>query len=265
MRRIIITMALALLTIASITTPAFADEPDGPVHIALGDSVAAGTGSRRPSQNGYVPRLNRYLHKTDCIDGGPKACPHLQLSDYSVGGATSADLIADQLTAAVAEIVTRQTDGDPGNNVEFITVTIGGNDLFEPVIAACAGGVNAGCINTITTVFNDYGTNLGQILGTLRAVAPDAEIAIMTYYNPLGACYLSGLAPLADNVLEGGGGLAFGLNDIIRMVAAGVGDVTVVNTYGLLKEKDFVGGDDCLHPDDSGYKKIAKAFRKVMA
>ena len=31
-------------------------------------------------------------------------------------------------------------------------------------------------------------------------MAPNAEIAIMTYYNPLGSCPLSGLAPLADSV-----------------------------------------------------------------
>lgn len=29
---------------------------------------------------------------------------------------------------------------------------------------------------------------------------------------------------------------------------------------GELRRDDFVGGDDCLHPDDSGYKKIARLF-----
>jgi lysophospholipase L1-like esterase len=264
MRRIIITMAVALLAVASIASPAMADEPDGPVHIALGDSVAAGEGANN-ARTAYVARLNRYLHSVDCTDGAPEACPHLQLSDYSVGGAKSSDLIADQLPAAVAEIVARQTDGDPGNNVEFITVTIGGNDLFQPVIAACGGGVTPGCVGTITNLFNTYGANLGLILGTLRAVAPDAEIAVMTYYNPLGSCYLSPLSPLADNVLEGGGGLPFGLNDIIRDVATNhVGGVTVVETFGLLNADDFVGGDDCLHPDNSGHRKIARAFWRAM-
>jgi lysophospholipase L1-like esterase len=265
MRRTIIIMAVALLAIASISTPALADQPDGPVHVALGDSVAAGSGANHPDLTGYVPRLNRYLRSVDCVEGGPAACPQLELSDYSVGGATSDDLIADQLGAAVAEIVARQTDGNPDNNVEFITVTVGGNDLFQQVISACGAGVSQGCIDTITALFGNYGGNLVQILGTLRTVAPDAEIAIMTYYNPLGSCYLSDLAPLADLVLEGGGGLAFGLNDIIRNVASGVGGVTVVETYGLLADEDFVGEDDCLHPDDSGHRTIARAFRQAMA
>lgn len=264
MRRTIIVVAVALMTIATVTTPASAAGPDGPVHVALGDSVAAGSGAKHPDRSAYVPRLHRWLRSVDCAPGPPKGCPHLQLSNYSVGGAKSADLIADQLGPAVAEITARQADGDPDNNVEFITITIGGNDLFRPVVDACGGGVTPGCIGTIQAIFADYEANLIVILGTLRAVAPDAEIAIMTYYNPLGSCHLSALAPLAVNVLEGGGGLPGGLNTIIRGVAAGVGGITVVDTYGLLKDKDFVGGDDCLHPDDSGHKKIAKAFRRAM-
>ena len=86
----------------------------------------------------------------------------------------------------------------------------------------------------------------------------------MTYDNPLGSCYLSDLAPLAGAVLEGGSGLPYGLNDLIRAVANGVGGVTVVETYGLLDSGDWVGGQDCLHPDDSGHLKIAKAFRAAM-
>jgi hypothetical protein len=49
----------------------------------------------------------------------------------------------------------------------------------------------------------------------------------MTYYNPLPACPLAALAPLADLVLEGGGPVTAGLNDIIRQRAAAVGAVVV--------------------------------------
>jgi hypothetical protein len=64
---------------------------------------------------------------------------------------------------------------------------------------------------------------------------------------------------LADLVLEGGGPLPFGLNDIIRGISAAA-DATVVETFGALRREDFVGGDDCLHPDDSGHEKIARLF-----
>jgi lysophospholipase L1-like esterase len=264
MRRIIITMAAAMMVIATVATPALAGERDGPVHIGLGDSVAAGSGANN-SNTAYAPRLSRFLRSVDCAEGTPQACARLQFADYSVGGATSGDLISEQLNRALAEITARRIDGDPRNNVEFITITIGGNDLFQPVLEACGDGVNDNCKATITNVFGAYATNLAKILGTLRAEARGTEIAIMTYYNPLGACHLSHLAPLAELALEGIDGVQPGLNDLIRDIAAGVGGITVVETYGLLGEKDLVGADDCLHPADSGHLKIAKAFRRAMS
>ncbi|MFC2153316.1 SGNH/GDSL hydrolase family protein [Actinomycetota bacterium] len=262
MRRTLIIAVVSVLA-ATIATPALAGSPQGPAHIALGDSVTAGSGANSPN-TAYPERLHRYLKSTDCNDASAHACPHLELINLSVGGATSTDLIASQLGPAVAEIVARQSDADATNNVEYISITIGGNDLFRPVIEACGGGVDQACVGTITTLFATYQANLTTILGTLRSVAPDAQIAIMTYYNPLGSCQLADLAPLADGVLEGGNGLPFGLNDIIRGVATHVGGVTVVEAYGLVAPTDLVGGEDCLHPDDSGHRKIAKAFAAAL-
>ena len=263
MRRTSIIAVASVLLAATLAAPAVAQKPDGPAHIALGDSVAAGVGANS-SNTAYPERLHRYLKSVDCNDAAAKACPHLELIDLSVGGATSSDLIDSQLGAAVNEILTRQSDSDPLNDVEYVSITIGGNDVFRPVIAACSGGVGPVCVTTITEVFNEYGTNLAVILGILRNSAPNAEIAIMTYYNPIGSCELAALEPLADSVLEGGSGLPLGLNDIIRSVAGATG-TTVAGTYGLLDAGDFVGGDDCLHPDDSGHRKIARAFAEAMS
>ena len=262
MRRITIIGLASVLFAAMLAAPALAAQPQGPVYIALGDSVAAGSGANSPN-TAYPERLHRYLKSADCNDAAANACPHLGFIDLSVGGATSGDLINSQLGPAVAEIQARLSDTDPANDVEFVSITIGGNDVFRPVIAACAAGVGAECVTTITTVFGQYGSNLATILGTLRAVSPNMEIAIMTYYNPLGSCELAALAPLANAVLEGGNGLDLGLNDIIRAVASATG-ATVVDTYGLLSGADFVGGSDCLHPDDSGHRKIAKAYAAAM-
>lgn len=282
MRRTLIVLAATALVISALAAPALAWEvdgdglapqpraakatpQDGPVHLALGDSVAAGSGATNP-QLAYVPRLAHKLTAVDCREGQARACPHLELQNISVGGAKSQDLIDEQLEPALAEITRRLADGDPSNDVEFITLTIGGNDVFRPVIAACSGGVTPECMATIESTFGTYQANLAQILGSLRATAHGAEIAIMTYDNPLAGCYLSDLAPLADVVLEGNpaAGLPGGLNDIIRGVAHGVGGITVVETYGLLGDGDFVGGDDCLHPDDSGHRKIADAYWRAL-
>lgn len=261
MRRTLLILAMSVLVIGSMALPASASAPEGSAVLAVGDSVSAGTGSSNPDALGYVPRFHRMLKSVDCNDFGAEACPHLELVSFAKGGATSGTLIAEQLTPAVTEIVTRASDADPNNDVEYIAITIGGNDVFRPVLEACAGGVTPGCVNTIQTRFANYQANLAVILGTLRAAAPNAEIAVMTYYNPLVSCEFAPLAPLGDIVLEGGGPLPGGLNDIIRGVAAATA-VTVVETYGLLEANDYVGGTDCLHPDNSGHKKIARAFAR---
>jgi lysophospholipase L1-like esterase len=244
--------------------PAGARNEEEPVYLALGDSVAFGIGVDRPEQHGYVAVLNRWARATDCRDGRPAACPRLELENLAVPGATSSTLISGQLPDAITLISQRNDDADPGNDVEFITVTIGGNDLFQPVIAACAGGVTQHCVDVITGGLTTYAANLGVILGTLRTVAgPDTRIVMMTYYNPLEACFLADLAPLADLVLEGGGPLPIGLNGIIRATAAATG-VEVADTFGELGNDDFVGGEDCLHPDKSGHHTIAEIFDQVL-
>ncbi len=256
-------LLVVLLLLVGLALPGAAEEPSRPMYIALGDSVAAGSGASI-EQHQYVSWVDRWATSADCRDDMPEACPRLELLNLSVGGATSGSLIATQLPVALAKIGARNYDADPGNDVVLITIDIGGNDLFQPVLAACAGGVTPQCVATIQTVFTTYAGNLAFILGSLQAAAgPDTEIVMMTYYNSLLACNLSPLAPLADLVLQGGPPLPFGFNDIIRNTSAFFG-VGIAETYGLLEADDLVGGTDCLHPDDSGHRKIGRAFRDVI-
>jgi hypothetical protein len=60
-------------------------------------------------------------------------------------------------------------------------------------------------------------------------------------------------------VLEGAPGFDGRLNDLIRAISAAYG-VAVADTYGRLAARDLVGGDDCLHPNDSGHRIIADLF-----
>jgi hypothetical protein len=41
-------------------------------------------------------------------------------------------------------------------------------------------------------------------------------------------------------------------------------DVQVAEVFGDLAPEDWVGGTDCLHPDDSGYDKVTGAFLEVL-
>ena len=221
---------------------AFADDLDEDTYLALGDSLAVGDGASDPATTAYVPLFHQFL-----LDDDDMAL--LNLGDI---GDTSTTLIThSHLTAAVTELET----GD----VEVVTVNIGGNDVFA-LLPVCLFGFTPPCTAAVTSTFATFSANLDFILAELRAAAgDDTPIIVMTYYNPLPGCFLAPFAPLADIVLEGGGPLPAGLNDLIRSIAASH-DAKVAETFGKLGAGDLVGGFDCLHANDDGYEIIAEAF-----
>jgi lysophospholipase L1-like esterase len=268
-RRVVILAGILVLGLLTIGGPARAEPGQAPIgrplYLALGNSLAAGVGASNPQVTAYVPQLYQLLRQQlACQPAGRPSCRSLALRNLGVGGATSTTLIATQLPEAVAELQARNHDRNPHNNVKVVTIDIGGNDLFG-VVSSCAAGPTPECAAQIQARLETFAANLALILGELRAAAgPDTVIIAMTYYNPLPSCQLAGLAPLADAVLEGGGGVAAGLNDLIRSIAAAQG-VLVAETYGQLGAGDLVGGSDCLHPNDAGYQIITEAFAAALA
>jgi lysophospholipase L1-like esterase len=268
--------ATALLASSLLATPATAkndnpnkggSQPERPIQLSLGDSWAAGVGD--VEEGGYVNRLyddlrEQYNCRVKPQTPAPAKCDKLELRNISRGGATTTTLIDSQLPVAVGLLQDRNGDRRPTNDVEVITVTIGGNDVFGPVVTACSGGVTPTCQAAVASAFASYQTNLTQILGTLRAAAgEDTDIVATAYDNPLPYCQLAALAPVAALVLEGGNGVPFGLNDITRSVAA-VYDVSVAETFGELDPSDWVGGTDCLHPTGDGHEKVKDAFLEAL-
>ncbi len=263
--------SLAMLIMAVSASSAFAASP---LQLSLGDSWGYGYGATNPATTGYVPLLNAALKENfDCSpSANPKpnqGCKKLGLTNLSVPGATTPTMIAGQLPAATSILQERNGNSNPRDNVEVVTVSIGGNDVVNPILGACLGGINLTCLGVIGTEFAAYSSDLNQALSALRTAAgPDARIVIGTYDNGTGQCYLAGIPGatlLAGLVLEGGGPgpLANGIHDIMRSVGAAY-DVEVAEVYGDLSATDWVGGADCLHPNDSGYAKVADAFAQVL-
>lgn len=264
-------LASLVLALSALSAPAaFAANP---IQLSLGDSWGYGYGAADPATGGYVPQLNALLR--DGFDCSPSAnakpnqgCKKLGLTNLSVGGATTPTMIAGQLPQATEILQARNGNQNPRDNVEVVTVSIGGNDVTNPIIGACLGGINVGCLGTVGAEFAAYQADLTQALSALRAAAgPDARIVIGTYDNGIGQCYLSafpGSVQLAALVLEGGfGPFANGIHGIMRSVGAQYG-VEVAESYGDLSPSDWVGGADCLHPVDSGYAKVAQSFADVL-
>jgi lysophospholipase L1-like esterase len=250
--------AVAALPLALVPAAAGVAAPPPPAtYLALGDSLPAGVGAA-PGQ-GYVPLLAAELVASRHCGGGQALGCRLELVNRAVSGATTVSLVSGQLPGAVALLEERNGNATPVDDVRLITITIGGNDVFTTsVIAACLGGLTPTCQRTVAVQLQQVSVNYATILGQLReAAGPSTTIAVMTYYNPLPACRLAALAPLADMVLEGGGPLTSGLNDIIRARAAAV-DAVVVETAPVVDRTEVQ--PDCLHPNGDGHADIAEAF-----
>ena len=280
-RGLVVGIVGALLTLgpsaSAAAAPVGPDRFGDPVYLALGDSVPAGSGVV-PTQPGYPDVLTRLLESGSnpaADEATPKASADLELVNLAVSGATTATLIESQLTPALALIEERAGDHDPFDDVEVVTVTIGGNDVSGPAQQACfLTATPVGCQAAVDAALAGVEERLTTILGALVDTAGrDAEVLVTTYYNPIGSCVLAERNPaapwIADVGLEGGTvpgvlTLTAGLNDVIREVAAVTG-AQVGELYGELGPGQYIGGEDCLHPNASGHVEIAELLYAALA
>ena len=118
MKRKSIALVVTFLMVLGVGLPSnvvHANDSDE-VYVALGDSLAFGIGATDPATTGYVPLFFEFLEDEGDVE---------VLTNLSVPAETSGSMISGgQLAAAVATIA------DPDNDVEVVTLDIGGNDLL---------------------------------------------------------------------------------------------------------------------------------------
>jgi lysophospholipase L1-like esterase len=216
---------------------AYAPKGPGDIYLALGDSLAWGAGLEDRAAQSY-PAL---LHRAMAAEGA------IELANLGFPGETSGSFTARQLPRALELIAAARREG---LRVSPITLDIGGNDLrnVERAPAAEREAAVAAARQTIA-----------RALDALRdAAGPDADIAIMTYYNPYGG----------DPGLEGGDAYwVERLNDAIREEAArrgvAVADVYPAFTGGRFYTHTFILAGD-IHANAQGHELIAEIFREVL-
>lgn len=274
-RKLVTLLAVSALASAFAAVPAVGSttEPGLPVYLSLGDSWAYGQGADNPATEGFAAQLHEVLRiDLDCLpaesDNAADGCKHLnfinlgRMGDDVHPGVTAPIVTDEQLPIAIPMLTARNQDDNPRNNVEAVTLIVGGNDVSGPVIDACLNGGD--CFGTLYFEVLFFEQDLRSVVSDLRAAAgPDTMIVLGTYDNPAPYCYLAevpGAIPLGDLMLEGTpDGALNGIHDAIRQVA-GEFDAEVAEVFGTLGEGDFVGGFDCLHPTSAGYDKITDAF-----
>ena len=185
MRRLLPLLA-AFLSLALLAPVAPAGAEETPAYVAIGDSLAFGVGASDPATGGYVALTYETLRSSDRYrDRG------LELINIGVPGATSADLLlpGGQVERALAEIRDRQDDtSSSDDNVEIITVDIGGNDvlaLATPDSPCTTDALGEECQGLFQEMLGTLKGNLTEALGRLRQAAPKAELVVVDLYSPL--------------------------------------------------------------------------------
>jgi lysophospholipase L1-like esterase len=169
MRYRILLLSLHLLLIVGIAgcsaqPPVYAPRGPGDIYLALGDSLAWGFGLDDRAGESYPALIAAELDDAAAIAFTSLAFP----------GETTGSLLNGQLVRAKELITTARREG---LRVSPITLTVGGNDLRN--VERAGPEARAAAVA-------DAQRNLARILDELRAAAPDADIAVMTYYNPYG-------------------------------------------------------------------------------
>ena len=261
----IATVAIAVLAAALGAATAYGsphDEVPG-VHVALGDSLAVGTGATDEQRLGYVAHVVRLVR-------GVSHGEVDTLVNFAVGGETSGTFISDgQLAAALAAIE------DPDTDTRLVTLDIGG-DVLLPLLgqAPCAGDpAGVACQGIVAAQLAVFAGNFPAILGALQeALAADPgeeRLLVMTYYNPFSGTGAAFEGPV-DAVLLGADGTIdcaanavdpakIGLNDLISCIASAA-EATVVDVYPAFEGRaalltHIAAGD--VHPNNFGHWVIA--------
>ncbi len=273
---ILVSLALALTAVAAPAAASRGHARGRPVYLALGDSWAYGQGATEPASSGYVAVLTDELRRElDCHPAPWRdGCRRLRLVNLArpatdtLPGVTAPLVASEQLPVAIPMLERRNHDHNPRNDVQAVTLHVGGNDVSGPIQDACITGFNEQCLTTWIMEMGQYEVDLDGVVGELRTAAgAETPIVLGTYDNPVPYCDLAaipGAIELGAMLLEGTpDGSLDGVHDVVRRVAARY-DAEVAETFGTLGAGDFVGGADCLHVTDDGHAKVAAAFLGII-
>jgi lysophospholipase L1-like esterase len=194
--RIFAIIAAATGLLISTTSVSAASEKFNPpkqYYLALGDSLAYGyqqgkfalqatTPPHQVSPASFPGYVGAFADKLETLRPGIETfnfgCPGETTASYFVGCHFSAvdgwplhDPYAGSQEAAALDFLAAR----PGQ-VSPITLDLGANDLIR-----CQTTPDPSCV---PTTLAQVEANLDRALGEIRSAAPNAEIIVMTYYNP---------------------------------------------------------------------------------
>jgi lysophospholipase L1-like esterase len=209
--------------------------PKASGYVSLGASITFGVGAT--NFVGHTDGFAEYLelavfgNETDFVN-------------LAVPGATSGEVLLDQLEPAIPFVATHKQDG------LVVSVAGGGNDLLQflnsPDFAICFQPDPTACFLTLGGILAQVDANLDAVVSKLREVGGT-------------------VATLGNAALEGIPGTPLvGLNNVIRGVAARHGALVAEVFLPFASNPDAFVGPDCVHPTDAGYDVLLGVFSSLL-
>ncbi|SFS81688.1 GDSL-type esterase/lipase family protein [Marininema halotolerans] len=194
-------------------------------YLVLGDSVARGYGSK----------LNHGYSSVVAEELAEQKIP-MHLENRGVVGQTSKKLYDYVRTPDIQNEI---------KNADFISLTIGGNDLVK---VALENKDPLSVVSKFHTIQRQYKENLSKTLSHIRELNPKAPIVMTSLYNPVSSSkpYYS----ISNTLMEK-------WNVGLKEVAYQYPTTRVVDVNERLQHGGENWLSDQIHPNDHGYKLIA--------
>ena len=225
---------------------------------AIGDSLTEGVGDSTNS-GGYVPLL-----KNDLVDA--EKIPVVESYNHGKAGDTVDDLIK--------RINDSKAIQDDLKKSDFITVTIGGNDLMKVIKSELLNGLT---YETFNKPSEEYQSNLKELYKLVRRFNKKAPIYQLGIYNPfyLSLDNMDQLQEIVDFwnqaskevVNQSKNSYFISINEELYKGLDGqkaFGDNEISESKEAKKEagiNNLISDIDNFHPNSLGYQIIANAFK----
>jgi lysophospholipase L1-like esterase len=270
---------LSVMLLFLLLLPAAAAQAKKTYYVSLGDSLGAGYQKTADGTVDFRPGYTAAVFKA-----AKKKNPKIKLKNFSCPGEDTTTFIGtcpDSGHASKPSQLAKAAKFLKTHKVKYVTISLGANN-FTP--CAKDGGVDITCVGEGKTRLDKELPK--RFKAVRKAAGKNVRIAALSLYNPYVSFYLSptsySLAPQSD-------ALAKSINTSIKDAADGA-DMVLADGYGAFDSGNFAmtgtyNGQSvpqnvenvctftqqCLaapqgniHPTDSGYALLGKAFKKVL-
>ncbi|WP_314059457.1 SGNH/GDSL hydrolase family protein [uncultured Vagococcus sp.] len=227
--------------------------------VAIGDSLTEGVGDTTKA-GGYVPLLKQGISEETGIDA-------IHSDNFGKAGDRS-----DQILKRIK----KNEDIQKGlKNADFITLTVGGNDLMKVIKSEFMNDIS---YETFDKPLEEFKKQLSLLIAEIRSYNSKAPIYLMGIYNPF---YLSfqEVSEMQDIVTLWNDGAKEAIRDEKRVYfipindslykglngEIGIGKTTDSSTSSAeATMNNLISEVDNFHPNNLGYQIMANAFKDKM-